>query len=241
VTALRVSIVVPGYNEEARIGPSLERLDAWLGSHVPGDYEIVVVDDGSLDDTPALVERLAQRMPTIRLICNRPNRGKGDAVRTGMLAAQGRLRVFTDADLATPPEEIGPMLEALERAPVVIGTRVHPDGTDMRTASQTPTRRLLGRVFTFVASFIVGFGVKDTQCGFKGFRAEAAEAIFSRLRTAGYVFDVEVLCLARRLGYPVVQLPVRWRDPGGSRLQARPGLALRTLRELWRLWWRLRA
>lgn len=239
-TCPHLSVVVPCFNEEARIGPSLERLDAWLRANLEEAYEIVVVDDGSTDGTAGRVALMETRMPSLRVIRTHPNRGKGSAVRTGMLSARGRLRIFTDADLATPPEEIGPMLDALARAPVVIGTRVQPDGTDMRVFSQTPARRLLGRVFTLVASLIVGFGIKDTQCGFKGFTADAAETIFSRLRTEGYVFDVEVLCLARRVGCGVVQMPVRWRDPGGSRLQARPSLALRTLGELWRLWWRLR-
>jgi dolichyl-phosphate beta-glucosyltransferase len=236
-----ISIIVPCYNEERRIGPSLERLEGWLRENLPGAYEVVVANDGSTDRTADIVDEMASRHPTIRQVIALPNHGKGYAVRNGMLAAQGEVRIFTDADLATPPEEILPMLAALQTAPVVIGTRVHPDGTDMRTDQQTSMRRALGRLFTFVAARLVGPGIPDTQCGFKGFRQEAAEAIFTRLRTEGFVFDVEVLCLARRLGFPIAQVPVRWREPGGSRLQVRWKLAVITLAELAKVWWRMRA
>lgn len=240
LAAPRLSVIVPCYNEEARIIVSLERLDAWLRENIRDDYEIVAVNDGSVDGTRRIVNEMGQRIANLRFVDNPTNEGKGFAVRTGMLAARGEVRIFTDADMATPPEEIGRLLEALERAPVAIGTRVQPDGTDMRTDSQTLSRRLLGRLFTVVASPLVGPGIPDTQCGFKGFHAEAAERIFSTLQTRGFVFDIEVLCLARRAGFPIAQVPVRWRDPGGSRLHVRASLAFRTLLELGRVWWRLR-
>lgn len=240
VTAPRLSVIVPCYNEEARIVPSLERLDAWLRENLRDSYEIVAVNDGSVDRTRPIVIEMAQRIESLRFVDNPTNEGKGYAVRTGMLAARGELRIFTDADMATPPEEIGRLLEALEHAPVAIGTRVQPDGTDMRAGSQTSSRRMLGRLFTVVASPLIGPGIPDTQCGFKGFHAEAAERIFSSLQTRGFVFDIEVLCLARRAGFSIAQVPVRWRDPGGSRLHVRASLALRTLLELGRIWWRLR-
>lgn len=240
VTSPRLSVIVPCFNEEARLVPSLERLDAWLRDNVEGGYEILAVNDGSSDHTVDLIRSLCGRFEHLRLVDNPTNEGKGYAVRTGMLAAHGDIRIFTDADLATPPEEIGRLLEALERAPVAIGTRVHPDGSDMRSGSQTSSRRLLGRLFTAVASPLVGPGVPDTQCGFKGFHADAAQRIFTTLRTRGFVFDIEVLCLARRAGLPIAQVPVRWRDPGGSRLQVRSSLVVRTFLELGRIWWRLR-
>ena len=236
----RLTVVVPCFNEEARVGRSLERLDAWLRAHIDGGYEILAVNDGSTDRTADILDAMAAQSESIRPIHLRPNHGKGYAVRAGMLAGEGALRIFTDADLATPPDEFGPLMAALESAPVAIGTRVHPDGTDMRSASQTAARRFLGRLFTRVARPLVGPGIPDTQCGFKGFRAAAAETIFSRLKTEGYVFDIEVLCLARRAGLQVVQVPVRWRDPGGSRVEVRVRLMLRTLVELARVWWRLR-
>lgn len=240
MSGLRLSVVVPCFNEEARIGRSLERLSAWLQENLPGQYEVVVSNDGSTDRTPYIIEEIAARVPAMRHLPGSPNRGKGDAVRRGMLAARGDVRIFTDADLATPPEEIVPLMEALRTSPVAIGTRVHPDGTDMRTDSQTCVRRSLGRLFTFVAAALVGAGIPDTQCGFKGFTREAAEAIFSRLQTDGYVFDVEVLCLARRLGYSIAQVPVNWHEPGGSRLQVRWKLAVMTLVQLYQVWRRLR-
>lgn len=235
-----LSVIVPCYNEEARIGRSLERLEAWLHEHLPGSYEIVIVNDGSTDLTSQVIEDVASKCPAMRHIAGYPNRGKGHAVRRGMLEATGEVRIFTDADLATPPEEIVELMEALKIAPIAIGTRVHADGTDMRRGSQTVFRRALGKIFTFVASLLIGPGVPDTQCGFKGFRREAAEAIFSRLHTEGYVFDVEMLCLARSLGYSIIQVPVRWREPGGSRLQVRWKLAVQTLVQLFHVWRRLR-
>lgn len=235
-----ISIVVPCYNEEGRIGRSLERLDAWLQENLPGRYEIVVADDGSTDGTGRIVDDLAARLGTIRHLVEFPNHGKGHAVKRGMLEAHGDMRIFTDADLATPPQEIAGLLAALQTAPVAIGTRVHPDGTDMRSDQQTIMRRLLGKIFTFFATPLVGRGFPDTQCGFKGFHREAAENIFNKLRTEGFIFDVEVLCLARRQGYRIAQVPVQWREPGGSRLQVRWKLAVHTLSELIRIWWRLK-
>lgn len=240
MSEVHLSVVVPCYNEERRIGRTLERLDAYLRENIHVPYEVIVSNDGSTDATADIVEQLSKRLAHIRLLTVSPNHGKGHAVRRGMLAARGQVRIFTDADLATPADEIGRMLDVLEDAPVAIGTRVHPDGTDMRTDSQTFMRRSLGRLFTFFARRLVGPGIPDTQCGFKGFHADAAEAIFVRMRTNGFVFDVEVLCLARRLGYRVAQLPVAWREPGGSRLTVRWKLAVDTLVSLTRLWLRMR-
>lgn len=226
-----VSIVIPCYNEARRIGPSLRRLDTFLRTR-PEAYEVLVCNDGSTDDTADIVRSFQADMPVLKLLEAPSNEGKGAGVRRGMLAASGRLVLFTDADLATPPEEIPRLLEALETAPVAIGIRVHPDGTDMRTASQPPHRRFLGKVFTLLTALLVLPGFPDTQCGFKGFHREAAQAIFSRLSTRGIVFDVEVLALARLLGYTIRQVPIQWREPGGSVMRVRAQKAWEVAGEL---------
>jgi dolichyl-phosphate beta-glucosyltransferase len=226
-----VSIILPCYNEAQRIGPSLKRLDAFLQT-LPESYEILCVNDGSRDNTAQVITDLVPQIRGLQLIDAPENRGKGAVVKRGMLAAQGARTLFTDADLATPPEEIPRMLEALKTSPVVVGTRIHPDGRDMRTDAQPPYRRFLGKVFTFLASVLVIQGFPDTQCGFKGFQREAAQAIFSRVETEGIVFDVEVLALARALGYAILQLPIQWSEPGGSTMRVRASKVQEVVRAL---------
>ena len=155
-----------------------------------------------------------------------PHGGKGAAVRAGMLAAEGDLIIFADADMATPPDQLPLLVEALADNDVALGSRIQPDGSDMR-ASQPVYRRLLGKAFhALAAAWVIG-PVKDTQCGFKGFTREAAHDLFPRQRVTSIVFDVEVIYLARRRGYRMAVVPIHWYDRRGSRLKARPGLALR--------------
>ncbi|MHB2017100.1 MAG: dolichyl-phosphate beta-glucosyltransferase [Candidatus Xenobia bacterium] len=226
-----VSVIVPAYNEAARIGPSLIALDTWLEG-AGHRYEILVVNDGSTDSTAEVVNGIAAERPAIRLLDMPQNGGKGAVVRAGMLAARGSYRIFTDADLATPPQEIEPMLAALRQTPVAIGSRIQANGFDMRSLSQPLYRRLLGKVFTTLTRLLVVRGYADTQCGFKGFRQDAATQIFTRLATTGIVFDVEILLLAQRLNYAVTQLPVAWKDPGGSTMRVAPSKARRVWSEL---------
>jgi dolichyl-phosphate beta-glucosyltransferase len=163
-----------------------------------------------------------------------PHGGKGAAVRAGMLAATGDRVVFADADMATPPDQLPHLLDALERADVALGSRIQADGSDMRV-TQPLFRRSLGRIFHILAAAWVSGPVRDTQCGFKGFRVDAARALFERQRTTGIVFDVEIIYLARRLGYTIQVVPIRWFDKRGSRMRARPGLALRVVWDLLRI------
>ena len=211
--ARSLTIVLPAYNEEARLGPALDELFGYLrrrGSDAregrPGSAElppiirVLVVDDGSSDGTAALVAARAEATDGDLELLAVPHGGKGAAVRAGMLHATGDVLVFVDADMATPPDELPLLTEALETSDAAYGSRIQPDGSDMR-ASQPGWRRLLGKAFHALASIWVVGPVQDTQCGFKGFRREVARDVFARQRVTSIVFDVELIYLVRRRGY----------------------------------------
>jgi dolichyl-phosphate beta-glucosyltransferase len=236
-----VSFVLPAYNEEDRLPAGLDRVVAFLEAQ-DFDSEVVIADDGSRDRTPEIVRERMRRLAdlpgrvTMRLVQHETNKGKGAAIRTGMLAAIGRFVFFMDADLATPPEEALPLLERLRAgAAVAAGSRIQRDGSDMRE-SQPFQRRLAGRLFTFMRKALrVLPDIEDTQCPMKGFEHDAAQAIFQRQRLRGWIFDAEVLYIARALGYGIEQVPVRWSHVEGSRLRVRPRQAWEVLRDLIRL------
>jgi dolichyl-phosphate beta-glucosyltransferase len=246
-----ISIVVPAYNEAHRIGPALDELFGWLRRGGPprslgrssaeiGSWDVLVVDDGSVDDTIAIVEARPEAQvapdgspPPLRVL-RRPHAGKGAAVTAGVLAAEGDLVLFTDADMATPPDQIPLLAEALIDHDAALGSRIQPDGSDRR-ASQPAFRRALGWIYRRMAGLWVTGDVPDTQCGFKGFRREVGRDVFGRLRTDGIVFDAEVIFLLRRLGYRYAVVPVMWHDIRGSRMRVRPRLALSVLWDLLRI------
>jgi dolichyl-phosphate beta-glucosyltransferase len=249
--ASSLTLVLPAFNEAARIDPALDELFGYLARRdsrgrdgapgaaaLPEAVDIVVVDDGSTDDTAARVEARPEAngsLPGIALrVLRVPHGGKGAAVRAGMLAAGGDLVIFADADMATPPDQIPLLVAALEDHDVALGSRIQADGSDMR-ASQPGYRRLLGKVFHVLASLWVVGPVQDTQCGFKGFTRDAAHDLFERQRITSIVFDVELIYLARRRGYRLAIVPIRWYDKRGSRMRARPGLALRVAWDLFRI------
>jgi dolichyl-phosphate beta-glucosyltransferase len=151
-----------------------------------------------------------------------------------MRAADGDIVIFTDADMATPPDQIPLLVAALVDHDVVLGSRIQPDGSDMR-ASQPGYRRLLGKIFHVLASVWVAGPVQDTQCGFKGFTRAAARDLFARQQVTSIVFDVEIIFLARRRGYRIGVVPIRWFDKRGSRMRTRPALALRVAWDLFRI------
>jgi glycosyltransferase involved in cell wall biosynthesis len=233
-----VSFVLPAYNEEARLPSGLERVIAFLAGQ-EFDSEIVVADDGSRDRTPQIVRDRMATVPAkvcLRLEQHPMNKGKGAAIRTGMLAARGRFIFFMDADLATPPEESLKLLEHLQDGtPVASGSRIQPDGSDMRE-SQPRQRRMVGRAFTIMRKALrVLPDIDDTQCPMKGFEHDAAQAIFQRQRLSGWIFDAEVLYIARALGYEIVEVPVSWAHVDGSRLKVRPQQVWEVVRDLVRL------
>jgi dolichyl-phosphate beta-glucosyltransferase len=251
VAADSLTIVLPAYNEEDRLGPALDELFGYLHRTGPGRgglpapeelpavVRVLVVDDGSSDGTANLVRRRPEAIirpderPELELLTV-PHGGKGAAVRAGMLAADSDLIVFADADMATPPDQLPLLTRSLRDHDVALGSRIQPDGRDMR-ATQPAYRRLLGRIFHFVASAWVVGPVQDTQCGFKGFTREAAHDLFARQQVRSIVFDVELIHLARRRGYRLSIVPIQWSDRRGSRMRARPSLALRVLWDLFRI------
>ncbi len=171
--------------------------------------------------------------PTLELLAV-PHGGKGAAVRAGMLAAETDTVIFTDADLATPPDQIPILYEVLQDHDIALGSRIQPDGRDMRR-SQPGYRRFLGRVFHALASKWAVGPVQDTQCGFKGFSREAARDLFGQQKITSIVFDVEIIYLARRRGYRMAIVPIQWSDKRGSRMHPRPRLALRVAWDLFRI------
>ncbi len=235
-----LSLVLPAFDEASRIGPALDELFAALRESrpVPGSIEVVVVDDGSSDGTADFVEARSEATGSLADVTLRVLRvahaGKGAAVRAGMLDATGDLRIFADADMATPPDEIPLLVAALRDHDVALGSRIQPDGSDMR-ATQPGYRRLLGKAFHLLASIWVVGPVQDTQCGFKGFSRAAAVDLFSRQQVTSIVFDVELIYLARKRGYRSAIVPIRWSDKRGSRMRASPGLAVRVAWDLFRI------
>ncbi len=162
-----------------------------------------------------------------------PHGGKGAAVRAGMLAAETDLAIFADADMATPPDQLPLLVEALHEHDLALGSRIQPDGSDMRR-TQPGFRRLLGKVFHDLASIWVVGHVQDTQCGFKGFTREAAHDLFARQLITSIVFDVELIYLARRRGYAIAIVPIRWSDKRGSRMHPGPRLGAAVAWDLFR-------
>jgi dolichyl-phosphate beta-glucosyltransferase len=212
-----LSIIIPAFNEERRIGPTIEAFDAYL-ARAGVSYEILVVDDGSSDGTVALVEEMARRRPALRCLPSRPNRGKGHAVRTGMLAARGEIRVMCDADGSTPPDQLPAIVRPIGSGAcdVVIGSR-YAEGASI-ARRQPWYRRWWSRLANRVVQRTLVGGIRDTQCGFKAFSAEASGRLFARARIDGWAFDLEVLALARRMSLRVREVPVSWADDPRSRI-----------------------
>ena len=215
-----LSVVVPAYNEEERIGDTLSSLLAYLQARA-FPYEIIVVDDGSRDRTSQVVESAIRELDNARLITYQPNRGKGYAVRQGMLASKGDVAVFTDADLSTPVTEIEVALEHLQSGfDIVIGSRALAESKISRYQPQY--RRVASRIFNFLRDGIVGADIsrfKDTQCGLKAFRGPVARELFGLLRINAFIFDVEMLYVAIKLGYRIHEMPVHWTDMPGSKVR----------------------
>jgi dolichyl-phosphate beta-glucosyltransferase len=209
-----LSLVIPALNEQARLPYTLSEIERYVCA-ADLDCEVIVVDNGSHDATSVVVQQAASRFPRLRLL-RTDRRGKGLAVRTGVLAARGDVILFADADLSWSVEDIsrfGSLVE--QRSPVVIGSR---EGYGARRLGEPAYRHLMGRVFNRVVQTLAVPGIEDSQCGFKAFSRESAQAIFSRERLDGWGFDVEVLYLARRLGYPVTVVPLNWEHKENSRV-----------------------
>lgn len=205
-----LSVIVPVYNEAARLTDSLPQLLAYLATHVPS-YEVLIVDDGSDDDTSGVARRLAVDNERVRVLRDEVNYGKGYAVQQGMLAATGHLLLFTDADLSTPIDEVACLLAAFDEGyDVAIGSRKIA-GADVQV-HQHPLREWLGKGFTWLTNVLVTGNLSDITCGFKAFRQPVARDLFAVQRLYDWSFDAEILFLAQRRGYRIKEVPVRWRN-----------------------------
>ena len=213
----RLSVVIPAFHEEGRLGPTVRAVQRFLdGLRYAG--EILVVDDGSADGTLREARALAPECPSLRILTFPINHGKGFAVREGVRAATEDVVLFTDADLSTPIEDVERLWPSLDAGfAVVIASRHLPGSRDL--VRQSWKRRAMGRIFNVLLSLLGVRGIRDTQCGFKLFRRDAARLLFDPLRTIGFAFDVEILLRARRLGLRVAEVPVRWTEGPGSHVR----------------------
>jgi dolichyl-phosphate beta-glucosyltransferase len=228
----QLSVVVPAYNEERRIGQSLRRMIGYFASQ-PYRTEILVVDDGSTDGTAERVREIAAGRSDLTLLSYAGNRGKGYAVRFGMLRASGDFVLFSDADLATPIEEVEKLMAAVRAgADIAIGSRDVPGALLERR--QSAIREMGGKLFNRFVQVLAVPGIHDTQCGFKLFTRAAAQNIFSRCRIDNFSFDVEALFLGRRLGYVIAEVPIRWAHQEGSKVRFVRD-ALRMVKTLFRI------
>jgi dolichyl-phosphate beta-glucosyltransferase len=214
-----LSLVIPAYNEASRLPATLQRIREHQRSwNFPN--EIIIVVEPSADGTLALAKEAAKHNAGLRVLTHHENRGKGFAVRNGMLQARGDCIFFMDADLSTPLEDLDAGLLRMRKdrtIDVLVGNRQHPETRILQR--QNPVRETMGKVFNRITQAMTGLKIRDTQCGFKGFRQRAAREIFSRQRLDGFSFDVEVLLLARAMGFSTVEMPVHWTNSPASRVR----------------------
>ncbi|HWP84985.1 MAG TPA: dolichyl-phosphate beta-glucosyltransferase [Terriglobia bacterium] len=220
-----LSVVIPVYNESARIPQTVSQVLAYLRGR-PERCELVVVDDGSTDGSADLIAAICRDFPDARLLRHERNHGKGCAVRHGMLAAQGEYLLFSDADLSAPIEEAARLLEPMPRGyDVVIGSRALR--RDWIQVHQSRRRELAGSLFNWWLRLVTGLPFRDTQCGFKAFRREAARRLFALQTLDGFGFDAEILYLARKFGYRTLEVPVHWSHAEGTKIRLlRDGLRM---------------
>ena len=234
MTTTDYSIVIPAYNESVRIIPTLDRVLAYIQQQ-GWEAEIVVVNDGSRDDTAEIVRDYASGSASVRLVENPGNRGKGYSVRNGILHAKGAVVLFTDADLSSPIEEASKLVDSIHRgSDVAIGSRWLR--ADLQTTRQPLYRQVLGRAFNLALKVVLGLSFKDTQCGFKAFKQQVARDIFGRQIIRRWGFDPEILFLARQLGYKTEEIAVAWAHDDRSKINPiKDGMNM--LLDLFRIRW----
>ncbi|MBW1742975.1 MAG: glycosyltransferase family 2 protein [Deltaproteobacteria bacterium] len=227
-----LSLIIPAYNEESCLEKNSETVLAYLDA-LDRDYELIFVDDGSRDSTPSIIERIVKNNPQCRSLSNPTNRGKGNAVRRGVLAATGKYVIFVDADLAVPIGFVAACLSSLEAmTPVVIGSRHLPSSSFK--VREGPLRQVCGEVYRRFARLSLGLRVSDITCGLKGFEREAATDIFSRSKIDRWGYDVEIIFLAHKLKYVIEEVPVDWYHSFDSKVSV--GIdAIRTFTEMCRV------
>ena len=227
-----LSLVIPAFNEDRRIGQSLERILSFFRAQ-SYPFEIIVVDDGSTDRTVEVVRGFAASDPQLRVEPQPQNRGKGEAIRKGMLLAGGKYLFFSDADLSVPIEAVPDFLSRLEAGDdVAVGSRRIAGA--VIEVHQPIHRELMGKVFTGLSNLILGLKLKDFTCGFKAFRRDAARELFSRQRLGGWSFDSEILYLAKSKGYRIAEVPVVWRNDEATKVRLGRDV-VRSFVDLWNI------
>jgi len=229
-----LSIVVPAYNEAQRLPPTMTALAEFFREFTRS-YEVLVVVEQSTDGTLEIAAGLAAQQAHFQVIDNGPQRGKGHAVRAGMLRARGEIVFYMDADLSVPLAEVTAFARAFEEKPevdVLVGNRQH--AASRITRRQSPLRESMGQIFNRILKALLPVGLRDTQCGFKAFRGAVAREIFSRQTIDGFAFDVEVLLLAERLGCVIEDRPVQWINSPESKVRIIRD-SLRMLLDTWRI------
>ncbi len=227
-----ISVVIPAYNEALRLGPSLQRVVTYLRERGES-YEVLVVDDGSTDATADVAQKLAAE--GVRVLRQEVNRGKGAVIKVGVLASRGREVLLMDADLSTPIEDLAKLRPHLAEAPLVLGSR-SVEGSEV--AQRQPFyREMMGRTFNLIIRLLGVRGLRDTQCGFKLLAGDVARRLFAELTIERFDYDVELVWLARRHGYRVIEVGVRWSDAPSSKVNPLSD-SLRMLWDVLALRWR---
>jgi dolichyl-phosphate beta-glucosyltransferase len=213
-----LSVIIPAYNEEKRIKNTLLKVGGYLAKQ-PYDYEIIVVNDGSSDKTADVLQEMRSRIANLDIINNEKNRGKGFVVRQGLLKGKGEYRLFLDADSSASIEEIEKFFPYIkQRYDVVIGSRSIKGANII--SSQPWQRNFLGKIYSEMVKIFAGlYGFYDTQCGFKIFSAESVNDIFPKCKIDGWSFDVEILFLAKKLGYSIKEVPISWANSLGTKVK----------------------
>jgi len=225
---MKVSLIIPAYNEEQRLGVFLESITQYTAQHPADISEILVVDDGSTDATGNVAKKFSTRLP-LRVLQHEQNRGKGAAVRTGVMAAQENYIVFTDADGATPITELPKMVRALKQAKIAVGNRWMPGAKIQRHSA---LRRLAGWVYrNYMGLF--GLGQIDTMCGFKGYHRAIAQELFRNLQEERWLFDAEIAYRAVQTGHTIKNFPIFWESKDGSKLDTKT--LLKSALKIWPL------
>ncbi len=229
-----LSVVIPAFNEQERLPKTLEKVRNYLESQ-EYNWEVVIVNDGSIDQTPQVVETFIKDWQGFRFIDNKINKGKGGVVKQGMLAAKGDWRLFMDADNSTDLSEIGKLLKYTDDYEIIIGSRYLKAGSIK--VKQPLSRRIVSRLGNFLVRILLGIKSVDTQCGFKLFSKKATEKIFPNQTIQRWGFDMEILAIAIRKGYRIKEVPVDWYDAEGSTVKK--AAALKALKELISIKWKM--
>lgn len=209
----RVSIIVPAYNEERRIGRFLEELLKFAKAQLD-NYEIIIVDDGSVDNTLNVVKNIVKKDRSVRIVSYKPNKGKGFAVKKGVSESRGEFILFIDSDGSISPQQILKMLKELETYDIVVGDRGHKESV----VRQAKSRKIIGVIFNFYVSILFNSRVRDNLCGFKGFRRKVALELFKNLVDKKWLFDVELFYKTKKRGYSLLNIPIKWEHKTGSKI-----------------------